>query len=315
MTAAALRPAPCAICLVDGEVDELYPATVTLDDYTPERFSARRLPDRVHHRVVRCRTCGLVRSSPVVDPAVLASLYRKSTFHYEHEISNLARTYRRYLRRAMRKQPAGDLTLLEIGCGNGFMLIEARQLGFASTTGVEPSHDAVEGADPGVRPSIICDVLRPGLLEDGRFDVACLFQVFDHLPNPGEALELCYNALRPGGSIILFNHNVRAVSARLLGRRSPIIDVEHTYLFDPRTIVALCRAKGFKVDDSGPAWNWCSLSYLAHLLPLRGPIKGPALGLLRRSRLGRVNLVLPLGNLYVIARKPERAAAVSGAQR
>ena len=314
MTAAALRPAACAICLVDGEVDELYPATVTLDDYTPERFSARRLPDRVHHRIVRCRTCGLVRSSPVAEPEVLTGLYRESTFDYGLEVPNLVRTYGRYLRRAMGGRP-GALALLEVGCGNGFMLAEALQLGFTSVTGIEPSRGAVERAKPDVRPSVICDVLRPGLLEDGQFDVACLFQVFDHLPDPGAALDHCRDALKPGGSILLFNHNVSAISARLLGRRSPIIDLEHTYLYDPVTLAALCRAKGLMVDKAGSAWNWCSLSYLAHLLPLPGSLKRAAFRALRLSRLGRLNLLLPLGNLYVIARKPARVESAGGTQR
>ena len=303
MTGMVFRPVPCAICFAEPESEQLYPATVAAEDLTADTFSARRRPDRVHYRIVRCRACGLVRSDPVADPELVASLYRSSSFDYQPEVPNLVRTYRRYLKK-VGKQRSASPALLEVGCGNGFMLEEGKRLGYASVTGIEPSAEAIERAEPGVRPFIICDILRPGLLKPDGFDVACLFQVFDHLPDPGEALDLCRDALKPGGYLLLLNHNVKALSARALGERSPIIDVEHTYLYDPRTLTQLCASRGLRVEKTGPAWNWCSVIYLAQLLPLPERLKERAVGALGRSRLGGVSLLLPLGNLYLIARKP-----------
>lgn len=304
MTLTVLRAAPCALCQIDGEADELYPATVAPEDFRVDTFSARRRPDRVHYRIVRCRRCRLVRSDPVADPELVASLYRSSSFDYEPEVPNLVRTYGRYLAKIARSHR--NARFLEVGCGNGFMLAEARRQDFATVTGIEPSREAVERSDPAERPFLICDTLRPGVVEPGQIDVVCFFQVFDHLSDPGGALDVCWNALKPGGCLLLFNHNVSALSARVLRHRSPIIDVEHTYLYDPATLASLCGAKGFIVERRGSAWNWCSLGYLTRLLPLPERVKDRALRVLASSRLGSVNLFLPLGNLYLIARKPFR---------
>jgi hypothetical protein len=77
-----LHPTHCALCGTAGQAQELYAANVNLADFQPELFSARRLPDRIHDRMVTCDTCGLVRSDPVADSATLGALYRQSTFEY-----------------------------------------------------------------------------------------------------------------------------------------------------------------------------------------------------------------------------------------
>ena len=302
MTTTGERSVPCALCPCE-EALELYPATVSPSDLRPDIFSARRRPDRLHYRVVRCLGCGLVRSDPVADPELIDDLYRSSSFSYQTEVPNLVRTYGRHLARvaSRRLEPSA---FLEIGAGNGFMLGEALRLGYSTVVGLEPSHEAVANADPEIRPHLVCDVLRPNLLTPGRFDAVGLFQVLDHLSDPRAALEACHEALKPGGRLLLLNHNVRAFSARLMGERSPIFDVEHTYLYEPRTLSRLCESLGFAVEHARSAWNWCSLGHLARMLPVRDPHKDRLLGAMKRFRAADVSLFLPLGNLCVVARKP-----------
>ena len=72
----------CAICGSPANAVELYPANFSPEDLNPEIFSARRIPDKIHYRIVRCQTCGLVRSDPVIDPETLADLYSKSSQNY-----------------------------------------------------------------------------------------------------------------------------------------------------------------------------------------------------------------------------------------
>jgi hypothetical protein len=137
-----LHATVCAICRTEGNAVELYPANLGREVFNPVLFSARRLPDRVHYRIVKCRTCGLVRSDPVAEAGDLASLYRQSTFDYGDEIANLKRTYGRYLA-ALAGLGARKGSLLEIGCGNGFFMEMALEQGYQTVSGVEPSRDAV----------------------------------------------------------------------------------------------------------------------------------------------------------------------------
>jgi SAM-dependent methyltransferase len=298
----ALQPTSCAICGTAGNAETLYGGTLTSGAFTATIFSARRLPDRVHYRVVRCRSCGLVRSDPVLGADDLAELYQASTFDYGDEIDGLRVTYGRALAKvaALVPERAG---LLDIGTGSGFVLELARDGGWTGVRGVEPSEDAIAKARRDIRPMISPDVMRAGSFAPGSFDAVTMFQVLDHMPDPVGLLDECRRVLRPGGVVLAFNHNVAAWSARLLGERSPIVDVEHTYLYSPGTIRVLFDRCGFDLVSVESVRNTYSAAYLVHLLPLPDGPKTSLLSLLRRSKVGRLKVTLPLGNLCLIARR------------
>jgi hypothetical protein len=79
------------------------------------------------------------------------------------------------------------------------------------------------------------------------------------------AVKTCFDILKLGGFILCLNHNVEALSARLMKERSPIIDIEHTYLYSPGTIRRLFTRFGFQVKETGGVENRYSLSYLTRL--------------------------------------------------
>jgi len=294
----------CAICQTEGNATELYPSNFDLEAFNPAVFSARRLPDRIHYRMVKCKTCGLVRSDPIADSQTLARLYAQSSFNYTSEIANLRLTYGHYLTTLLNDYYAKKGALLEIGCGNGFFLEEAIHQGYKFVQGVEPSIAAVEKASPQVRPLIICNVLQPGLFEAERFDVICMFQVLDHIPDPGFLLDECYRVLKPAGLMLSINHNVESVSAKFLKENSPIVDIEHTYLYSPATMFRIFDTHGFKVMHIDSVYNKYSAYYIIKLAPLLKVMKRMVLKLLKNSPLGRIHLSVRLGNLYLVAQKP-----------
>ena len=304
MEASDLFPTSCAICNILDNATELYPANFDWQALNPAVFSARRLPDRIHYRMVKCNTCGLVRSDPIAHPAVLAQLYQQSTFTYTEEVANLKQTYGHYLAKLV-AYGAQKKALLEIGCGNGFFLEEALAQGYQHVQGVEPSQEAVLGASSTVRPNILCDIVRPGLFAPEQFDVVCMFQVLDHIPDPGILLEECFKVLKSGGLVLCLNHNIESWSAWLMKDRSPIIDIEHTYLYSPATITHLFEANGFKVRRVGPTYNRYTINYLMRLVPLPTALKTPFLNLFKGSPLGRIPLSILLGNLFIVAQKPD----------
>jgi SAM-dependent methyltransferase len=299
----AMRSTRCAICDRANGATERWPATFDPRAFSARVFSARRLPDRVHYRMVVCDTCGLMRSDPVAGEELLAALYASSSFDYGAEVDSIQATYARALGWLEARAQQRD-ALLEIGCGNGFFLAAARRRGWQEVRGVEPSADAVAKAPPELDGAIVQDVMRVGLFAPASFDAVCLFQVLDHISNPGELLEECLAVLRPGGHVLALNHNVSAWSARILGERSPIVDIEHTYLYSPATMRRIFAKAGFGDPHVRTVRNTYSLTYIAQLAPLPTGVKSKLLRTLRASPAGRMRVTLPLGNLCLIARKP-----------
>ncbi len=303
----AMRSTRCAICECEGNATERWPATFDPEAFSARIFSARRLPDRIHYRLVACNTCGLVRSDPVASDDLLATLYAASSFDYGQEVGAIEVTYLRALAQLEARSPQRE-ALLEIGCGNGFFLAAARRQGWGEVRGVEPSADAVAKAPPELGGVITQDVMRSGLFAPESFDAVCLFQVLDHIPNPVDLLAECLAVLRPGGQILALNHNVSAWSARMLGERSPIVDIEHTYLYSPTTMCSIFAKAGFVDPRVRSVRNTYSVAYLAQLAPLPARIKSTILASMRAGPLGRIRVTVPLGNLCTIASRPSPAA-------
>jgi SAM-dependent methyltransferase len=295
-------PTLCAIC-GGGTDTELYKESLGRDAMTFARFSARRTPDRVHYRIVRCSKCGLLRSDPIFPEDELSRLYRGSAVTYTEEAGFAGTTYAQYLQKYLPLVPSKD-RLLEIGCGNGFFLERAAALGFREVFGVEPSTRAVELAPASIRNNIRNDIFRDGLYPSGYFDVICGFQVFDHMARPNDVLDVCRRLLRPGGLALFINHDARAWSNRLLGERSPIIDVEHIYLYDRTTMPRLFQKHGFEVLSVFPVRNRYPLRYWCKMAPMPSPLKRALEVWLSHSAVGRWAVSLRAGNVGLIARSP-----------
>lgn len=288
---------PCLFCASAAD-QELYPARLYADSFSGYSFSARRLRRREHYRLVRCNGCGLVRSDPVAPPQRLQGLYQESEYLYQDEAPHAARTYDQLIAGLLSRHPGGPApaSLLEIGCGSGHFLALAQARGL-TVTGFEPSRDCWDQSPPQVRGCIIPDIFSPTSLEGRRFDLAASFHVFDHLFNPLEVLGQIREHLNPGGRVLLVCHDVAAWSAKLLGDRSPIFDVEHIYLFSRSTLARLVEREGFEVLELGSLTNRYPLRYWLRMAPG---------GAILAKMLPRVCLdalvSLRAGNLYVWAR-------------
>lgn len=292
----------CAICGEYSNSDVHLPANGLGSRPVTELFSARRLPDRIYYQWVRCKSCDLLRSDPVHE-VDLARLYEKSGFDYSSELEGLTKTYMKIVNNLL-KVKKSSLSIYEVGGGNGFFLAAAKDSGFKEVCGVEPSAEAIEMARPDIKAKLIKSMMGPGVIPRESFDVGAMFHTLDHLPDPGGVLTACKDALVPGGLFVVAVHNEQSISARLLGGKSPIFDIEHTYLFSQATAKKLFQSAGFVDVESGVYWNTYSLAYLLHLLPLNQDLKTRMLSSALGPILRRIKLTVPLGNIWISGRKP-----------
>ena len=78
-----------------------------------------------------------------------------------------------------------------------------------------------------------------------------------------------------------------------------------SYLYSPATMARIFGAHGFGIRGAGSVRNQYSLRYLVRLLPLPAGPKRAALAGLQRHAIGGLRFWVPLGNLYLVAQKPE----------
>jgi SAM-dependent methyltransferase len=292
----------CPICETLDNSKLIYSSNVNIETFSSEVFSARRLPDRQHYQWVRCLSCGLLRSDPIFR-VNLTKLYEESSFDYSTEVHGLKKTYMGLVKKALGKE-VSPRSIFEIGSGNGFFLEAAKDSGFQKISGIEPSFGAINAAREDVRPHLIATMMSSSVLPMNSFQVGAMFHTLDHLQDPIQTLRDCFDALESGGTFVVAVHNERSWSARLLGERSPIIDVEHTYLYSLKTGRQVLEKAGFINVRAGTYNNYYSLAYIVHLLPISRKFRKFVLESWIGQALSKVKMVVPLGNIWIAGIKP-----------
>lgn len=302
MTEIRLETRACPVCGTRDAGRVYCEANVDPGSLGGFAFASRKVPDFMHWRLVACDRCDVLYADPAPHPEELPGLYREAAFDSGDEARLAGRTYARFLPGIARRLPDLDAAA-DIGTGDGAFLGALLAAGFGRVAGVEPSAAPVAAADPSVRPLIVPDVFRGDTFAPGSLSLITCFQTIEHLADPLGFCRDARRALKPGGALFLIGHNRRSLSARILGRRSPIFDVEHLQLFSPSGLRALFRAAGFASAEVRPFWNRYPLQYWARLFPAPAALKTPVLSALRRTGVGRWVVPMPAGNLAAVAYK------------
>lgn len=195
-------------------------------------------------RHVRCTSCGLVFVNPRLKAHAQGQTISGTGAMTEDVItSNQARRLRKEARLF---DPYRSLnTLLEIGPGKGWFLMEAGALGWET--------HAVEINELCVRRLRVQGIKR--IHEGGvhtwsptlhSFDVIRMWDVIEHLESPSLALEKCALALRPGGLLTMATTNFASLSRIVNGPEWVYLNgCDHIVLFSPVTIARLLYKHGF----------------------------------------------------------------------
>jgi len=300
-----MRKTECALCCTQSDHTILYAENLPTAGISSVEYDSRRMRDYMHFQIVKCKTCNLVRSDPIIDPELIDNLYKQSDCSYTTEKENepLARTYGRYLENIVNSYDVNRSSYLDIGCSNGFMIEKAIEMGFSNARGIEPSLAAIEHASDKIKARIIPGMFDSSKFENETFDLISFFQTFDHIIEPNGFLQDVRKKLNEKGFVIAINHNIGSISYKFLREKSPIIDIEHTYLYDLTTMRKIFEKNQFKVHKVFPVKNWVTLSRLLELMPINEKSKN-ALSRIQNG-LGIQNMQLPLylGNLGIYAQK------------
>lgn len=230
---AGMRAATTQVCALCGTAE--HSRLFTADSHP--------VPDGRRWELMRCRGCGLVFVVPMPTWEDLQSIYTSRTY-YQDECKprppDLDHPHVRFLRRIA---PGGRL--LDVGCGPGHFLNDARAAGW-QVVGLEPNPFNAAFARDAYGVEVHTGTLTEAPFEPASFDVVSMMGVVEHLPDPVGGLKDLARLVRPGGGIFLLTQNIRSWLAWLMGRRFVFtIPPEHVHYFSPATVRRLLDVTGF----------------------------------------------------------------------
>ena len=294
-------PDTCKIC--EGRLELRYPGTAA--DVTAALLSPTNHRPGEYGDLYRCVRCGTLQQPRLPLGPELAALYRQMRDDaYLAEEDGRRRTAGRILDLIAEHVPSGRL--LDVGCGHGLLLDEARARGYA-TEGVEVSESAVGHARDALGLTIHQLPFAEVDAEPGSYDVIVLADVLEHFDDPRAALRRCSALLRPGGLLCVVTPDPASRTARVAGARWWALLPAHTFLIPWSTLRELLAEENLVVVGDAPLVRSFTARYWLAGLAERGGALAAAIDAVRRLIPPRLQLSLSLGDERILL--ASRAAA------
>lgn len=205
-----------------------------------------------HWDIVKCQQCDLIYTNPRPGPRSLELFYSfanpvdaQYVQDWFIESADLQRpTWQRFLQIIQKYVPSGKL--LDVGCGVGSFLVEARQAGF-SVTGQEVAPYFVNYSREKHGLTVFEGEIEDMAIPTHSLDCATAFDVVEHHPDPAHLLAEMHRLLRPGGIITLGTHDIGNRLAQYYGANWRYIHpVAHLTYFTRQTLIQLLEKSGFQ---------------------------------------------------------------------
>jgi len=152
---------------------------------------------------------------------------------------------------------AGIHRLLDVGCGEGGFLDRVKARGI-ETAGIEISSRAAAGAREKGHEVFEGSVTQPLVPPGRKFDAITMWDILEHLNEPGMALHHLLAALRPGGRTFIVTPMMGSIYDRLgraeyalsAGRHRRLLSMcfsrDHVFRFHPKGVAAALHQIGFR---------------------------------------------------------------------
>jgi SAM-dependent methyltransferase len=155
--------------------------------------------------------------------------------------------------------PAKSRRMLDVGCGSGTFLADARDAGWAMS-GLEINAEFPEFC----RKELGVEDVKVGLVSDppfsaASFDAVAMLDVLEHMYDPVVSVTQCARLLKPGGVLVVKSPNgpmqLRKERVRkMLGRGDGYVaTIGHLNQFSPKTLSLAFRKSGLEPTLIRPA--------------------------------------------------------------
>jgi 2-polyprenyl-3-methyl-5-hydroxy-6-metoxy-1,4-benzoquinol methylase len=199
--------------------------------------------ERYHEAgLVSCKACHFVFCDRIPTQSELIAHY--NTYPRHDNISEI--TIKRYQELAKKFEPFRlKNTWLDVGCGNGHMLYEAKKLSW-DVYGTEFTDRAVEICNSkGIQMNQ--GALDPANYQEGQFDIITFVEVIEHINTPNKELKDFHYLLREGGLLYITTPNFNSISRNILKEEWSIIEYpEHLCYYTAETLHNALVRNGFE---------------------------------------------------------------------
>lgn len=277
------------------------------DDFVPRETALRRLVVASRGEFLRRKYGYPVKTGSLVQQLVSRLLHFYPLVRTASEFSVMYLPFR------------ANGSVLEVGCGSGYLLDNLRRMGWTRLKGVDFDSTAVEYArSKGL--DVDCGGLEDVDLPDTSVDAVIMSHVIEHLYSPQDVLKRAFALLKPGGTLVLVTPNARAFGRKMFGRDWRGLEPpRHLQVFSPAGLQALCDSAGFadvswRTNVRGAAGMFAESMAIARGVASSVPVAADSRDRFKGRILQALEmLALPLARdrgeeLVVVAKKPEDAS-------
>ncbi len=215
--------------------------------------------DRQKFDIFTCQDCGSLICLPIYTKEELLKLYPEDYLFKRIRRGNLLLRMYNYVEWLLIYRPTitkrikllnkfkkdGRIKILDIGCGSGLFLEEAKREGF-DIQGVDFSKDALEAKKRLKDDVFIGDFLEVDFSENS-YDIITLFYVFEHLLSPREIFKKINKILKKEGIVIFSTPIIDGFGAKVFKEKWVGINEmpRHTFIPSYKSILDFLNDTGF----------------------------------------------------------------------
>lgn len=201
--------------------------------------------------VVSCPDCDLCFVNPRLEQSELWNRYGEEYFREQYLPAyasvDIQARYRSVINRLRPYRKTGHL--LDVGCGVGFFLSEAKRDGW-SAQGTEIAEYAARYGRENLGLDILVGDLTELKFPREHFDVVTMWETIEHLQDPLAYLIEINRILRIGGLVALSTVNLDSLSYLMLRDRWWVIGPsDHIFYFTPHTLTRMLQKSGFTIIE------------------------------------------------------------------